>query len=177
MKVDYYLWPADLLANYVIKGHHIAILQLISEAKTSFGHLVEIYGHEYPQVYEMQNLFSFCAWKLEAHFGKEAITILPYVRRYTTELKKHRTKRKSTLYSVCPSIHKMYYEHKAEKLRFDLLLKLMRQAALPAEDSPVFETTYRKLKELKTRWHELTLLENNILFPKIIEMEAILNPM
>lgn len=177
MREDYYSWPVDLLTNYVIKGHQATILQLISETKNSFRYLVEIYGSGYPQLYEMQNLFSYSALQLEAHFGKEEIAILPYVQRYTTELRKHRVQRKPTQYSVCHSIHKMYHEHKIEKLRFDLLLELMQNAALPEKDSAIFETTYRKLKELKARWGELTQLENNILFPKIIEMEALLNPM
>lgn len=177
MKEEYYNWPAELLVKTVIKSHHYVILAILAEIKTSFSQFVLTHPDQ-PEIIELHKAFKFFVWKQEAHIHKEAIAVIPFVTRYAEELKKRTELRRPGLHSVCPPIHKMYQEHKIEKQRLDLLLELMDQIILtdkPAEAH--FRKIYTDLLKFRKYWHEQVLLENDILFPKIIEMEAILNPM
>lgn len=177
MKEEYYYWPADLLARYVVKAHHREIRRRLPEIKAGFVQLVAIYGDHNPELRQAHTLFLQCAAEMEAHFSKEGTIVLMYARRYQKELMKPKELRKPGLYSVCPSIHKMYLEHKMERLCFDWLFGLLRQVTIPAKESYLYETTYQQLYELRGQWRAQVQLENDVLFPKIIEMEAILDPL
>jgi iron-sulfur cluster repair protein YtfE (RIC family) len=106
---------------------------------------------------------------------KEAIAVLTVARRYTRALEQGKKLGKPGLHSVCPAIHQMYLEHKSEMLRFKLLWHLMSQVSL--KNSPLYETTYQQLYVLQSQWQAQVQLENDILFPKIIGMEAQLVPL
>lgn len=176
IKEELYEWPAELLVNCIVTTHHKSICMMITEIRQLFGKLVKACGPAHPEILDLQGLYLHCAWKLEAHVAKEEITILPYVRRYSKELKKLHRKGNPCQYSVCPSIHAMYHEHKIENQRFNLLLELFEELKIPDNVHPLTEKIRRKLYELRHLWQMQVDLENDVLFPKIVEMEALLTP-
>lgn len=175
MKEEYYQLPADTLVDSVVKVHHLTIMQKLSEVKAGFRQLVKIYGSTYPEIHEVHALVFHCAWRLESHLAKETISVLPYVRRYSQDLRRQIGKRKPCMYSVCPSIHEMYLEHKLETRRFDLLLELVTEVKMPIKYNSLYQGTLKRLYDLRNLWEEQSRLENDVLFPKIVEMEAMLN--
>lgn len=177
MKEEYYDLPAELLVKGVIKTHHDRIVKLLNEITAGFKQLVSSYGDSEPDLVYLYIIFSEFAWKLEAHISKEKIAVIPFVNRYTKELSKGSRFRKAGLHSACPSIDKMYLEHKEEKQHFSKLLQLIDQVKISDKQAYIqYINLCTKILEFQTCWHEQVQLEDNILFPKIIEMEAILNP-
>ncbi|MBL6447730.1 hypothetical protein JMN32_15535 [Fulvivirga sp. 29W222] len=177
MKDEYYDWPAELLVKTVIKSHYCTILAILTEVKISFDQFMFRYKGQH-NLQELYEAFKFLAWKQEAHIHKESIVIIPFVTRYSLELKKGSGVRMSGLHSACHPIHEMYKEHKIEKQRLDLLLELMSHVHFNDKLAEAqFKKIYIELLKFRKYWHEQVLLENNILFPKIIEMEATLDPM
>lgn len=173
---EYYYWPADLLVHHIVQMHHVHIHQLIPEIKASFNRLITSHGRAYPALYEAQILFLQYALELQVHLAKEAIAVLPFAKRYAKELHKHREVRKPGLFSVCTSIDKMYHEHKTGEIHFGELMDIMEQLQMLKQDHILFQYTCTKLEELRQHLQELVHLENDILFPKLIEMEATLYP-
>ncbi|GAA0195543.1 hypothetical protein GCM10009122_59730 [Fulvivirga kasyanovii] len=175
MKEEYYDWPAELLVKTVIKSHHSAILAILAEIRTSFAQFVLRYKVEH-DIEELYAAFKFFVWKQEVHIHKEAIAIIPFVTRYSSELKKRSSLRMPGFHSACHPIHEMYKEHKIEKQRFNLLLELMEQIHFNDEHMEAhFRKIHVELLKFRKYWHDQVLLENDILFPKIVEMEALLN--
>ncbi|WPP47983.1 hypothetical protein [Catalinimonas niigatensis] len=174
MKEEYYYWPADLLVQYLVKDHHEHMLQMMKEVKTELRDLLTTYGVSYPLLHEVQRQYLQCAEALLSHLSKEAIAVLPYAKRYTQELKKQNGLRKTGFYSVCPFIDAMYTEHKSEKIHFDKLIDLMEH--IDMKDNVLYQNVSLTLEEMRFCCQELIHLENDILFPKLVEMEATLNP-
>lgn len=174
MKEEYYYWPADLLVQYLVKDYHKHILQMMREIKVELGVLVSTYGISYPLLYEVQRQYLQCAEEIMSHLSKEAIAVLPYARKYTRELKKQSFLRKPGPYSVCHSIDAMYSEHKSGKRYFDSLIDLMDH--IDMLDNELYQKICLALQEMSFRWQELVHLENDILFPKLVEMESFLKP-
>lgn len=175
MQEEFYYWPADLLVQYLVKDYHEHLLQMMRETKTDLDQLLSACGVAYPLLHEVQRQYLQCAENLLSHISKEAIAILPYAKRYTQELKKKSGLRKSGLYSVCPFIDEMYHEHKAGKRYFDSLIDLMDH--IDMSENERYQKICRALQEMSFHWQELLHLENDILFPKLVEMESFLKPM
>ena len=172
MKEDYYYWPADLLAQYLVKEYHVHLLEMVKKVTADFEQLLSTHGTSYPLLYEVHNQYSHCTQELLSHLSREAVAILPYARRYTQELKKQRCLRKPGHYSVCHSIDRMYHEHK--KIYFNRLAELMH--CVDIEDSALYQSLCIALQEISVLWQELVRLENDVLFPKLVELEATLKP-
>lgn len=166
--------PADQLADY-IKIFHDDILAIISETDADFMMLVIYHGTQSRKLSEAHLIFMNCALKVEKHLKKEALTVLPFAKRYAKAIRNNTLK--SGLQSACPSIQKMYQEHKSEKFPFKLILKLLNQEEIPADHQVLHKRISKNLDTLEDRWSNLIRLENDVLFPKIIEMESILYPM
>lgn len=177
MKEEFYNWPAVRLAQHVVKAHHRVMREKLPEIKATFAQLDSAYGAMHPELHEANLLLLQGIREIETHFSKESMTVLAFAKRYTKELKKQKELRKPGLYSACPSIHKMYLEHKQENHRFILLFNLMDRVSIPDKDSFLYETACQKSNELISHWNKLVQLENDVLFPKIIEMESTLDPL
>lgn len=176
MKEEYYYWPADLLVHHIVQRHHVHIHQVIPEIKASFTKLVTAYGKTYPALYEAQILFLHYALELQVHLARETVAVFPFAKRYAKELYKHKGHIKPGLFSVCTSIDRMYHEHKAGETHFEAFMNTMDQLEGLEQNNILFQYTCSKLQALRQHWQELVHLENDILFPKLIEMEAALYP-
>lgn len=170
---EFYYLPADQLADYV-KIFHDDILAIISETEADFMMLVIYQGTQSPKLSEAHLIFMNCAFKAEKHLKKEALTVLPFAKRYAKAIRNNTLK--AGLKSACPSIQKMYLEHKSEKFPFKLIMELLTQEEIPVDYQVLYDRIFKNLVKLENRWLRLTRLENDILFPKIIEMESILYP-
>src|SRR5690606_19279533 len=167
MNEAYYFWTAEQVARY-IKKHQEYIFALVVRIEDDLARLVIANGFKHPQLLEAHNLFLVGSRKMEVHLKKELITILPFAKRYAKALKKGK-RGKPGLQSACPGIHKMYEEHKHRILPFHLIAHKLRNVEISEKDKPLYDNICRNLTRLRQRWQEQLHLENDVLFPKIIE--------
>ena len=69
-------------------------------------------------------------------------------------------------------IHMMMNEHSAEGDRFRIIEEITDNYTVPSDGCTTYKVTYSMLKEFQDDLHLHIHLENNILFPKAILMEA-----
>lgn len=174
MEIDFHLWSADQLADYITTVIHPKIQKKVDEVKAGFLVMTTFHIPEAEQFLYAKDLFWESMSKMDNHLKKEAAIILPFAKRYVKELKKQDTIRKPGLMSACPSIHEMYHYHKHEDLHFDLILTIIKKFETRLTHLQTYEATCTGLVELKKLWNEQVRMENDILFPKIVEMEALL---
>ena len=174
MNEEFCALPPNLQSR--VKANHKELANLLLEIKTIFRQLTTIHGLANPELYVVYLKFLDFQLDLEIHFAKEAVVVLPFIKRYTEELNKKSWKRKPRLFSACPPIDMMYREHKKEKEQFNQIFDKL--STIRIEEGSVFYTmALEKLEEFKVLWDDQLHLEDDILFPGIIEMESILNPL
>lgn len=174
MQEEYYYWPVDMLVQYPVKDHHDHLLRMMKETRADIEELLSIHGPNHPLLYEVKRKYLQCTEELISHLSKETIAVLPYAKKYTQELKKHSWLRKPGQNSVCYFIDAMYNEHKSGKIYFNGIAELMKLVDL--QDHVLHQNICITLEEMNFCWQELVRLENDILFPKLVEMEARLKP-
>lgn len=173
MALDYQGWPIDLLADYIEKKHHRYVESKTPLIKEYLNKVCRVHGSNYPELFEITAEFNESSASLSAHMKKEELIVFPYVRKLavaqdadllTTEFG-----------SVENPIHMMRNEHEVEGDRFRKIAMLSNNYTPPDDACNTFRVTYSLLREFEQDLHLHIHLENNILFPRSIEMETILN--
>lgn len=166
--INYQSWPIDLLADYIEKKHHRYVAQKINEIAPFLHKLVQVHGGSHPELAEVEQLFLASANELTSHMKKEEAVLFPFVRKM---LAKQSTG--ATFGTIQNPITEMMYEHENEGERFRKIAALTNNYTPPADACNTYRVTLSMLKEFEEDLHLHIHLENNILFPKAIELEKI----
>lgn len=168
---DFNSWPLDLLADYIEKKHHKYCEAKISEIKPYIDKIKNVHGNRHPELAEIQELFGKTAGEMSMHMKKEELTLFPYIRKMVNAKDKGIELEKPRFGSVESPIEKMMNDHDEEGERFRRISKLTNDYTVPEDGCNTYKVTLAMLKEFEDDLHMHIHLENNILFPKSLELE------
>lgn len=164
-------WEPDFLANYIVNVHHKYVAENIPLLLEFTQKIVRVHGERHPELQKIANLFGDVATELQQHMMKEERILFPYMARLQTAFKNKSSIGPSPFGTVRNPIAMMEMEHD----NAGSLLKQMREISgnykLPEDAGETYSVTYQKLDEFENDLHQHIHLENNILFPKAIELE------
>jgi regulator of cell morphogenesis and NO signaling len=168
---DFSSWELDVLVDYIEKTYHQYIK---SETPLILQHLKkiqEVHGERHPELSEILDLFSQAAVALGSHLLKEERILFPVIRQLAQSKKSGQNMERGHFGSVENPINAMKYEHVVEGDRFKKISDLSHKYTMPADGCNTYWITYAQLNEFEQKLHQHIHLENNILFPKSIELE------
>ncbi|MEA1785026.1 iron-sulfur cluster repair di-iron protein [Arenibacter sp. GZD96] len=173
--IDYQSWPLDLLADYIEKKHHSYVVEKTAEILPYLNKVCNVHGARHPELLEIKAHFDATAGELAMHMKKEELILFPYVRKMA-KAKKEGTKTAAPHFgSVQNPIQAMMHEHSTEGDRFRKIAELTHNYTPPQDACSTYKVTYALLNEFEQDLHLHIHLENNILFPKAIQLEKELN--
>lgn len=164
--IDYQSWPLDLLADYIEKKHHRYVEKRIEEITPFLQKIVRVHGERHPELLQVEYLFAQSAAELTEHMAKEEKVLFPFIREMVTG-----KATKASFGTVQNPISVMMEEHTHEGERFEKIAELTNNYTTPADACNSYQVTFALLKEFDEDLHLHIHLENNILFPKSIELE------
>lgn len=164
--IDYQSWPIDLLADYIEKKHHRYVTQRITEIKPFLHKLVKVHGSEHPELAEVAQQFTDSAAALTTHMKEEEKILFPYIRNVVTGAAKPS---ESTIENP---VEIMMEAHDQEGERFRKIERLTDHYTPPSDACNTYKVTFALLKEFQEDLHLHIHLENNILFPKVLALQA-----
>lgn len=168
--INFNSWPLDLLADYIEKKHHRFVESKILEITPFLNKIVKVHGPQHPELNEVQLLFQGCADELTVHMKKEELVLFPFIRKLELA-KQNGTPVNAQFGSVKNPIQNMMNEHTAEGERFRKIAELTNNYTPPQDACNTYKVTFSLLNEFEDDLHQHIHLENNILFPKAIEIE------
>jgi regulator of cell morphogenesis and NO signaling len=169
--IDYQSWPIDLLADYIEKKHHRYVEEKIQEIKSYLEKICRVHGDKHPELIAINQLFSDAASELAVHMKKEELVLFPFVRKMVVVKKSNSPLNPPHFGTVENPIHAMMHEHNNEGERFRKIESLSNNYTPPQDACNTYRVTFALLKEFESDLHLHIHLENNILFPKAIELE------
>lgn len=171
---EYRTWPLDLLADYIEKKHHRYVQTRTEEIKPFLDKLCKVHGNRHPELFEINDLFKAGSGELAVHMKKEELILFPYVRKMVYA-KEHGMKQDAPHFGTVQNpIAMMMSEHSIEGERFRKISELSNNYTPPEDGCNTYRVTFALLKEFEDDLHLHIHLENNILFPKAIELEKTL---
>ncbi|WP_106794024.1 iron-sulfur cluster repair di-iron protein [Aquimarina sp. Aq78] len=169
--IDYQSWPLDLLADYIEKKHHRYVEEKIPILRQYLEKLCKVHGGRHPELLEIHTLFSEASGELAQHMKKEEIILFPFVRKMVKNLEQNHNVQPPHFGTVENPISMMMQEHDNEGVRFRKISGLSNNYTPPEDACNTYNVTFSMLEEFEKDLHLHIHLENNILFPKAIEME------
>lgn len=168
---DYQSWPLDLLADYIEKKHHRYVQDKTLEIQPYLDKICKVHGEHHPELIEIKDEFNASAGELAAHMKKEELILFPFIKKMA-KAKQEGTKIDAAHFGTVKNpIQMMMDEHTVEGERFRLIEEISNSYTPPQDACNTYRVTFALLKEFEQDLHLHIHLENNILFPKAIEME------
>lgn len=169
--IDVKSFPLDLLADYIEKTHHRYVEKKIPEITPFLQKVVSVHSEHHPELTEVEELFVESTKDLSAHLKKEELMLFPYIRLLVKAQLSNGKKPQTGLGSAATYIEQMEHEHTAEGERFRRISELTDNYTPPEDACNTYRVTLSLLKEFEEDLHRHIHLENNILFPKSIQLE------
>lgn len=168
---DFNSWNLEKLVDYIINKHHSYVTENIPIISQYANKVAKVHGEANPEVVQINYLFRIIADELNRHMCKEENILFPYVKILAqVELKK--------MEFVLPHfetiqnpINMMEKEHDTVGNYGAKIAELSNNYTPPNHACNTYRVLYAKLKEFEDDLHQHIHLENNILFPKAIELE------
>ena len=161
----------DELTNYIVKRHHVYVKENIPYLKKNLEKICQVHGEHHPELFQIKDLFFGSADALTLHLQKEENILFPYIQQLESAKKENTSLPSSPFGSVSNPIEMMLAEHQNEGERFDEISRLSNNYTLPEGGCTSYEVTLKQLRDFENDLHRHIHLENNILFPKAIELE------
>ena len=173
--IDFQSWPLDLLADYIEKKHHRYVEEKSMEIKPYLDKICRVHGERHPELLEIKEHFNATAGELAMHMKKEELILFPFIKKMVKAKQENSILDKPNFGTVENPIQMMMDEHTTEGDRFRKIEEISNNYTAPDDACNTYRVTFALLKEFEQDLHLHIHLENNILFPRAIELEKILN--
>lgn len=171
--IDYSSWDVLLLTDYIERIHHAYVNQKTPVIQQFLEKICRVHGQKHPELFEIRSLFNESAGELAQHMKKEELILFPYIRNLYQESTGQKKIRFTPGFgTIKKPILMMQEEHNTEGERFAKIAALTQNYLPPEGACRTYCVTFAMLKEFEEDLHLHIHLENNILFPKSIELES-----
>lgn len=167
----FYLWPLDLLLDYIIKYHHRHTKEKGAYLLSMIENVKDNYGMEYPELNELFNQVKLSMHDLESHFQKEENVLFPYLYELFEASQNETYIEAMHCGTVSNPIRVMAMEHENERQRYMLLRDITDNFKIPEDVCINYEQMMVELETFVEQLFEHIFIENNILFPQFEKLE------
>jgi len=136
-----------------------------------FEKVCSVHGKNHPELLRIQATFAGLAQELTMHMMKEEMVLFPYVVRMEEAVMQKEPVLPAPFGTVQNPVSMMMHEHDSAGEALRVMRKASGGYMPPADACASYQTLYRALVEFEADLHQHIHLENNILFPRAIEME------
>jgi regulator of cell morphogenesis and NO signaling len=168
---DFLAVPLTALMQYIVEKHHVFTREEIARLTALLDKVCNAHGQNHPELMEIRGLFADLANDLTPHMFKEERILFPYIAGLEEAAAKGLSVMPPPFATVRNPVRMMMLEHDTAG---DLLRKLRetsRDFQVPPDACISYQTLYRALEGFEQDLHRHIHLENNILFPRAVEIE------
>ena len=164
-------WPPERLIGYILSTHHAYVRSALPAIARDLGQVLEADRGRHPELPRVAAHFDQMRGDLEQHLLKEERVLFPYVRDLATrDLTAARAG--SPFGTVENPIRMMEREHRDATDALRTMRDLTNGFTAPPDSDATYAACMAELARFERDLHRHVHLENNVLFPKAVELEA-----
>jgi regulator of cell morphogenesis and NO signaling len=167
-------WQAEPLSEllaHIQSVHHVYTREEIARLGPLFDKVCSVHGGNHPELPRLREIFSGLAEELTTHLMKEEIVLFPYILRMEEAVVEKEPALPPPFGSVRNPVATLMNEHDGAGSALRNMRQISNGYAAPPDACVSFQTLYRALAAFEADLHQHIHLENNVLFPRAIEME------
>lgn len=163
--------PLDELIDHIVATHHAYVRSALPVIAHYLDKLVNVHGGRHTELARIRAVFHELRADFEQHLIKEEQVLFPYVRDLATTSRPCGVSR-SPFGSVENPIRMLEREHLVAGDEMRAIRELTHGYEVPADGCRTYEVCMAELSWFEHDLHRHVHLENNVLFPRAIQLEA-----
>ncbi len=157
-------WDPVFLSDYIVNTHHKFVLKNLPELVFYTQKIANVHGENHPELVEVANLFEKINEELLQHLKNEEEVLFPAIKEVVSS---NSAKAKQTIQS---EIERMLGEHDFAGGAMDHINVITKNYKVPEDGCSTYKVAFNLLEQFEDDLHTHVHLENNILFPKALEL-------
>lgn len=172
---DWNMQALDALTTHIVSVHHAFVRRTVPQIHQWLEKVVAKHGAAHPELKEIQQLFTAMAEELFAHMMKEERILFPHLDRLAAAQRGETPASQaffgSAFVGVDAPISRMLAEHDDAGELLAKIRALSGNHQPPTDACPTYRALYQGLADFERDLHQHVHLENNILFPRALDLE------
>lgn len=160
------------LAKYIVDTHHAYVIREIPRLKELAARVVSRHGDTREELPEIQSKVAELSEELITHQGKEEVVLFPYITKLEQYAAGKGPQPRNCFGSITHPIAMMTKDHDIAGSLMAEIRGLSQDYTPPESACPTYRAFYASLQEFEQDLHRHIHLENNILFPRAVDLEA-----
>lgn len=160
---NYNEWELDFLVDYIVNNHHSFVLRALPEINFYAEKVARVHGQNHPELLDILQRVRLLSQEMAGHLQKEEEDLFPQIKEMVQNQKIGTVKKEI--------VKALEDEHdKAGELMKEIE-KLTNGFNPPEDACASYRVLFQNLEGFKQDLHKHVHLENNILFPKALQLE------
>lgn len=168
---DFQQWDTVFLMDFIVQAHHGYVRAQLPRLMRFGEKVVRSHGEKWPETIEIFRRVEALNEELTPHMEKEEHILFPYIKKMVAAAKGEGLMPRPPFGTVQNPVRVMESEHETAGELMHEIRDLSNDYTPPAGACNTFRAWYGLLKEFEEDLHLHVHLENNILFPRAVEME------
>ncbi len=164
-------WELDFLSDYIVNTHHSYVNKNLPDIRDYANKVMRVHGDKHPELVQVRELVEKIHAELTAHMEKEEQILFPFIKKLVAAKTSGNALNNINSGSVSSPITVMEMEHEEVGKHLEEIRTLTQNYTLPQDACSSYSMLYRLLDEFEDDIHLHIHLENNILFPKALDLE------
>jgi regulator of cell morphogenesis and NO signaling len=160
------------LITHIVDKHHAFTREELVRLDALLTKVSGVHGQNHPELFQIQDQFGKLRGELEPHMLKEESVLFPYIVRMEEAAAANQTLPPPPFRTVQNPVRVMMAEHDAAGYILGKMREASSNYAVPPDGCISYKTLYSALAVLEVDLHQHIHLENNILFPRAVELEC-----
>jgi regulator of cell morphogenesis and NO signaling len=160
------------LTKHIREKHHRYVREVIPRVRTLLERVKAKHGQNHPELAGIEERFFDLGQEMYSHMQKEEQILFPYIEALERSAEGKGTLEPPFFQTVRNPVQMMMQEHDSAGEALRALRKLSSAYQAPTDGCESYRELYRSLEEFEADMHTHVHLENNILFPRAVELEA-----
>ena len=164
--------PLGDLTEHIRQKHHRYVREAIRRDLALLEKVTAKHAANHAELLDIRNLFIQVGREMTMHMQKEEQILFPYIEALERAANGEAPVEPPFFQTVRNPIHAMMEEHDAAGALVSQIREASSAYTSPANACASYRALYRDLQEFEEDLHQHVHLENNILFPRAVDMEA-----
>jgi regulator of cell morphogenesis and NO signaling len=170
VSIDFEKMDLIQLADYIVQTHHAYVKNEMPQIYAYLHKVSSKHGERHPELYKIFQTFSAVKEEMEGHMKKEELILFPRIKELEKVANNENASLQLNITYLQSPITVMEQEHDhAGSLLNDIRI-LSNDYTPPQDACTTYRLSFAALKAFELDLHQHVNLENNILFPKAIDM-------
>ena len=174
--VDLQNLSATELIQYILDKHHVYTRDEMQRLEVLVNKVVNAHGANHPELLSIRDLLQQLIAELRGHMFKEEQILFPYIGELERSASQGRIAPFAPFGTINNPVRMMMFEHDNAGELLREMRKLSCDYRLPENACLSYQTFYQALEAFELDLHQHIHLENNLLFPRAIKLEAAIRP-